>query len=109
MLSLVARAMMRLFGEQVHFECDERCFGVLKARFRCLLQERVLCYDPVTAGHIINSCIILHNIMILNGLDSTEEDDIEYDEELEDADDNSNNLREGIEARNQLVNEYFNN
>ncbi|CAH2088804.1 unnamed protein product [Euphydryas editha] len=40
----------------------ERCIGVLKARWRCLLAHRVLHYDPVTAGRIVNACIVLHNI-----------------------------------------------
>lgn len=28
----------------------ERCIGVLKCRFRCLLRQRVLVYSPPTAG-----------------------------------------------------------
>ncbi|XP_045505812.1 putative nuclease HARBI1 isoform X1 [Colias croceus] len=40
----------------------ERCIGVLKARFRCLLVARTLHYSPTTAGKIVNACCILHNI-----------------------------------------------
>lgn len=40
----------------------ERCIGVLKARWRCLLGHRVLHYDPVTAAKIVNACVVLHNI-----------------------------------------------
>lgn len=40
----------------------ERCIGVLKARWRCLLAHRVLHYDHHTAAKIINSCAVLHNI-----------------------------------------------
>lgn len=40
----------------------ERCIGVLKIRWRCLLAHRVLHYDPVTAGKIVNACVVLHNI-----------------------------------------------
>lgn len=40
----------------------ERCNGVLKSRFRCLLKHRVLHYLPETAGHITNACAVLHNI-----------------------------------------------
>ncbi|XP_045450229.1 putative nuclease HARBI1 [Melitaea cinxia] len=40
----------------------ERCIGVLKSRWRCLLAHRVLHYDPVTTGKIVNACVVLHNI-----------------------------------------------
>ncbi|KAF9800174.1 hypothetical protein SFRURICE_002860, partial [Spodoptera frugiperda] len=40
----------------------ERCIGVLKARFRCLLVARTLHYSPTTAGKIVNACCVLHNI-----------------------------------------------
>lgn len=42
--------------------CVERCIGVLKARFRCLLVARTLHYDPQTASRIVNACCVLHNI-----------------------------------------------
>lgn len=41
----------------------ERCIGVLKARWRCLLAHRVLHYAPVKAGRIVNACAVLHNIV----------------------------------------------
>lgn len=40
----------------------ERCIGVLKSRWRCLLAHRVLHYDPVKAAKIVNACVVLHNI-----------------------------------------------
>ncbi|XP_045767780.1 putative nuclease HARBI1 [Maniola jurtina] len=40
----------------------ERCIGVLKARWRCLLAHRTLHYDPIKAGKIVNACIVLHNM-----------------------------------------------
>lgn len=40
----------------------ERCIGVLKARWRCLLAHRVLHYDHHTVARIINACAVLHNI-----------------------------------------------
>lgn len=40
----------------------EWCIGVLKARWRCLLAHRVLHYSPLTAGKIVNACVVLHNI-----------------------------------------------
>ncbi|KAJ3662516.1 hypothetical protein Zmor_006861 [Zophobas morio] len=48
--------------------CVERCIGVLKARFRCLIQERVLKYPPVKAGSFIKACAILHNFMVARNL-----------------------------------------
>ncbi|GBP06348.1 Putative nuclease HARBI1 [Eumeta japonica] len=42
--------------------CVERCIGVLKSRFRCLLAARVLNYEPDVAAKIVNACCVLHNI-----------------------------------------------
>jgi hypothetical protein len=44
--------------------CVERCFGLLKSRFRCLLQHRTLHYSHRTAAQIINTCATLHNIAL---------------------------------------------
>ncbi|KAJ3658189.1 hypothetical protein Zmor_009944 [Zophobas morio] len=40
----------------------ERCNGILKARFRCCLKDRVLHYKPEMACKIINACAVLHNL-----------------------------------------------
>ncbi|XP_050062915.1 putative nuclease HARBI1 [Aphis gossypii] len=42
----------------------ERCNGLLKMRFRCLLIHRVLHYAPEKATAIINACVVLHNMYI---------------------------------------------
>ncbi|KAJ8909786.1 hypothetical protein NQ315_011196 [Exocentrus adspersus] len=42
----------------------ERCIGVLKARFRCIMGERKLRYAPEKVGNIIYACGILHNMCI---------------------------------------------
>ncbi|XP_031335010.1 putative nuclease HARBI1 [Photinus pyralis] len=42
----------------------ERCNGVLKNRFRCLLRHRVLHYTPTVAARIVNACVVLHNMCI---------------------------------------------
>ncbi|KAJ8937733.1 hypothetical protein NQ318_009143 [Aromia moschata] len=49
--------------------CIERCFGLLKGRFRCLLGERTLRYSPERVGTIVVSCAALHNICIAGRLE----------------------------------------
>lgn len=44
--------------------CIERCFGLLKARWRCLLKHRTLHYHPQVASKIIIACSVLHNIAL---------------------------------------------
>jgi DDE superfamily endonuclease len=44
--------------------CIERSFGLLKARWRCLLRHRCLHYNPERSALIINACAVLHNIAI---------------------------------------------
>lgn len=59
----------------------ERCNGVLKNRFRCLLKHRVLHYSPTVAGQIINSCCILHNMCIANNVpepEGQENEELDY-------------------------------
>ena len=55
----------------------ERCNGLLKMRFRCLLKHRTLHYSPEVASNIINACTILHNMCIEHNLPEPDmEDDI---------------------------------
>lgn len=44
--------------------CVERCIGLLKARWRCLLRHRVLHYEPTKCARILNACVVLHNLCL---------------------------------------------
>nr|CAD7415122.1 unnamed protein product [Timema poppensis] len=46
----------------------ERCNGLLKGRFRCLLKHQVLHYSPERASSITNACAVLHNMYIKEDL-----------------------------------------
>lgn len=42
----------------------ERVNGVLKMRFRCLIQYRALQYAPAKVAKIVKACCVLHNMCI---------------------------------------------
>lgn len=67
-------------GQQRVRSLIERCNGLLKMRFRCLLKHRVLHYTPIMASKIIKACVVLHNMCIAYNVPAPEED-----EELLDA------------------------
>ena len=48
--------------------CVERCVGLLKGRFRCVNDERVLYYDYVKVCKIILAVCVLHNLVILGNV-----------------------------------------
>lgn len=47
----------------------ERCIGVTKMRFRCILGERRLRYTPRKVARFFYCCATLHNWLILNNFD----------------------------------------
>ncbi|XP_023289986.1 putative nuclease HARBI1 [Orussus abietinus] len=58
----------------------ERCNGLWKMRFRCLLKHRVLHYQPDVCSKIINACAVWHNMCIQ---DNCRPDPEEEEEELD--------------------------
>lgn len=89
----------------------ERCIGILKIRFRCLLGERRLRYDPMKVGIFVNTCAILHNMCIRAGIE------LPQDERAENHDlflfGNGNdiprhrNIQQGDQTRQHIVRQYF--
>ncbi|XP_026728288.1 putative nuclease HARBI1 [Trichoplusia ni] len=89
----------------------ERCFGLLKARWRCMLRHRVLHYHPEMASKIINACCVLHNIalhasipppsdMPAGSLEGSEDDAVHHSTSIND---NQNELIRGRAMRSRLV------
>lgn len=87
----------------------ERCNGVLKARFRCLNNERGLRYDPNMVGKIITVCAVLHNMCIEYRVD----DNLHFIPEPNEPDLQvlhpvpQDLLNEGRRIRNNIINRYF--
>lgn len=69
-------------------------------------------YNPLAAARIINSCVVLHNFLIANGMPG-DEFDVQIDEP--DDDDIGNNVQndyvaQGRQVRDLIIryfNEYF--
>ncbi|XP_040206033.1 putative nuclease HARBI1 isoform X1 [Rana temporaria] len=82
----------------------ERCFGVLKSRFRCMsLSGGFLQYSPSKVADMFLACSILHNIARHGGLqeelDTTVEDDMPTIP--------VENDHRGNAARSKLITNYF--
>lgn len=89
----------------------ERCNGLLKMRFRCLLKHRVLHYKPNVASKIINACAVLHNMCISYNVPEPNEE-LEFDLLGLFEDENVNNaqnvdLVNGRRMQQQLIQNYF--
>lgn len=60
----------------------ERCNGLLKARFRCLLRYRVLQYAPSKATSFILACTVLHNMCITHRIGFERDEDDRREDEM---------------------------
>ncbi|KAJ8708188.1 hypothetical protein PYW08_010554 [Mythimna loreyi] len=79
--------------------CIERCFGLLKTRWRCLLRDRVLHYHPTVASKIILACCVLHNISLHANLPSP----IVIPAAVHDNDDSSTQISNTTQDQNELI------
>lgn len=107
----------------VHKNTIERCNGLLKLRFRCLLKHHVLHYKPHVACKIISSCIVLHNMCVTHNVELPDEieDQIDYGiipRNYDNGDEINENplvrrvypeLAEGRRRRNQIIHTIFRN
>lgn len=90
--------------------CIERCIGLLKAIFRCLLKDRTLHYSPRNAAKIIIACATLYNILKTANIDI---DDFVFDpenivDELEPREIGDQELHQaGLNVRNNLIRNHF--
>ncbi|KAJ8971817.1 hypothetical protein NQ314_000528 [Rhamnusium bicolor] len=96
----------------------ERGNGVWKGRFRCLKKDRVLQYNHATAGRIIYSCAVLHNICrrynipdvdIDDDDDNVDNDNVEHDSPHQPVNPDVNILAEARIIRRRLVNQLAHN
>lgn len=78
----------------------ERCIGVLKSRFRCLLKHRVLYHHPRIAGTIVAACAVLHNICLSAG-ESSPESSSDSESSISSDDDNENEAEESSDTERE--------
>ncbi|CAG5055410.1 unnamed protein product [Parnassius apollo] len=86
----------------------EKCFGVMKTRFRCIHKHRTLHYDPVKASKIIAAVFVLHNVAIKRN--EPLPDELELEDRLRPADDpprDMNFLNVARNIRNNITRQYF--
>lgn len=87
--------------------CIERCYGLLKSRWRCLLRHRTLHYHPMVAGKIVLACCVLHNMALQANLPPPSVMEVEDDTQHDNASDSvgaASNQSELLQGRAALSN-----
>ncbi|XP_063786565.1 putative nuclease HARBI1 [Pseudophryne corroboree] len=85
----------------------ERCFGVLKSRFRCLDKSAgLLLYSPSKVTRIVFCCCFLHNLCLSQHLAHDEGESSQQAEELETSGD-SVSTYVGRQVRQEVIQRYF--
>ncbi|KAJ3661733.1 hypothetical protein Zmor_006120 [Zophobas morio] len=84
----------------------ERCIGVVKGTFRCLLKDRTLHYKPAFAAKLIIACATLHNILKRANVENELEDHDDPDNDHDNVD-FADLYQEGINTRNLVIRNYF--
>ncbi|GBP06595.1 Putative nuclease HARBI1 [Eumeta japonica] len=86
----------------------ERCIGLLKSRWRCLLKHKTLHYNPDIAQKIIIACCILHNMAIEHNIPPIELSEEDFrDEEVVVQDVNEEIDLRGLAVLNNLITTHF--
>lgn len=85
----------------------ERTIGLAKNVFRCIIGERKLRYDPVMAGHIINTCVVLHNFCRFHNLPYEEFSYTEPDQPPHIQEAGTSYFNQGLLSRTRVMNELF--
>lgn len=78
-------------------------------RFRCLLKERTLRYTQRKAAQFIQVCSALHNMCLRARVPLNDDDNVDDDRIGANPveDNNRNNVQNGLNARNRIVDDYF--
>ena len=93
--------------------CIERLNGTLKTRFRCILGERVLRYNPQKVGRIVIACAVLHNMGVAARFDEIQHGQFNLgghengNNPAPRGGGNAQNLVNGLQARNAIIERYF--
>lgn len=86
----------------------ERCIGLLKIRFRCLLKERTARYEPTIMCNFIKACAVLHNMCLERNIPIEENRIVNDDQNLHIYRQGNDGINAaGVRARQRIVQRYF--